>query len=148
MIKQTAIKHNFNTTKDEEVWMEFEIMGNFPTLNEILRKKNNPHAYNKMKKNLEEKARIFYRNQIRFHRYQTPLKRTVRIIFDWYVTSRAKDPDNIDAARKFLIDALVDEGVLLKDNLTIVKELESRFLIDTKNPRVRIFLCKPKYNLV
>lgn len=148
-MKQEKVKHNFNTTKDEEVFMEFELMGNFPTLNEILwQAKSNYHAYNKMKQDLESKARIFYRDQIRFHRYETPLKRNVRIIFDWYVTSRGKDPDNIDATRKFLIDAMVDEGILLKDNLTVVKELESRFLVDRKNPRVRIYLCKPKYSLI
>lgn len=53
---------------------------------------------------------------------QTPkFPNKVWIAFRWEVKSFARDSDNVAAAAKFIMDGLVNAGVLTKDNLTIVQ---------------------------
>jgi hypothetical protein len=39
----------------------------------------------------------------------------------WFVKNRARDQDNICAAQKYILDGLVAAGVLLDDNLKVIK---------------------------
>jgi Holliday junction resolvase RusA-like endonuclease len=136
-------------TRGETVFARFEVIGKFATLNEILAKKGTSNfAYNSMKKKYENAARLQYRKQVKNQGIKKPIDYKIRFQFLWYVTTRGKDADNVDAARKFFIDALDDENIILKDNLTIYTESEALFAIDKKNPRVIIFLLKPKYDLI
>lgn len=142
-----ASKNRNTLGENEERYATFEVPGRFPTLNDILSAKNNPHVYNKMKKDIEEVARTYYKLQKPLD-VQLPFKRKIRFQFVWYVNGKNKDADNIDAARKFFIDAMVDEQIILKDNLTIFTEYEALFVIDKVNPRVVINLVRPKFNFI
>ena len=45
----------------------------------------------------------------------------VWLAFDWQIKNRASDPDNINAAAKYIMDGLVDAGVLIKDSLMVIQ---------------------------
>ncbi|MFK7946405.1 MAG: hypothetical protein AB8G11_02355 [Saprospiraceae bacterium] len=145
-----AVKINHDTTKGETVYATFEIMGKFPTLNDILLTKSSRYKgkYNDMKKKFETIITDHVNKQLQPIDLKMPFKRKVRMQMVWYVDAKRKDLDNVDAARKFINDALVDIGVILKDNLTIYTEHEALIAIDKNFPRVVVNICKPKYNLI
>lgn len=73
-----------------------------PGLNEILNAKGSgSHAYNQMKREIEEE--IYYLCQAQDIR---PVERA-EFRFVWMEKDRRRDPDNIVAARKFILDGLV-----------------------------------------
>lgn len=148
--KPGVVKINHDTTKDETVYATFEIMGAFPTLNDILLTKSSKYKgkYNDMKKKFEEIIFNHVNKQLQPIELPMPFKRKVRMQMVWYVDAKRKDLDNVDAARKFINDALVDIKVILKDNLTIYTEHEALIAIDKNYPRVVVNICKPKYNLI
>lgn len=62
-------------------------------------------------------------------------KKPVHIKFIWYVkkskNGKLKDPDNIAFAKKFILDGLVDAGVIVNDTLKEIYSLKDEFIIDT-----------------
>lgn len=68
------------------------------------------------------------------------IKKPVAISFKWYCKDRRKDPDNIAAGQKFIIDGLVAAGVLQGDGWKYIKALRHDFRIDKANPRVEVTL--------
>lgn len=63
----------------------------------------------------------------------------VIISFVWYTKDARKDCDNIAFARKFILDGLVEAGVLTGDGRKFVAGFGGdRFEIDKKNPRIEL----------
>jgi hypothetical protein len=46
----------------------------------------------------------------------------VWMAFTWYVRNWSRDPDNIAAAAKFILDGLEQQGIIRNDNLTVVQQ--------------------------
>lgn len=67
----------------------------------------------------------------------------VIISFVWYTKDLRKDCDNVSFARKFILDGLVEAGVLAGDGRKHVAGFGGeRFEIDKKNPRVLLTITK------
>lgn len=64
----------------------------------------------------------------------------VRIHIDWYTPTERKDPDNTSFAKKFLLDGLVDSGVLDGDTRKHIKGFSDDFYVDKEHPRIEISL--------
>ena len=62
----------------------------------------------------------------------------VRLSFGWYEPNRKRDLDNICFAKKFILDALVKNGVLVNDGWRWVKGFTDEFFIDKDFPRVEV----------
>ena len=62
----------------------------------------------------------------------------VKVMFVWIEEDGARDIDNIRAAAKFVLDGLVEAGVLEDDDLAHVSDLRDRFEIDPERPRVEV----------
>lgn len=62
-------------------------------------------------------------------------------VFRWYAPNRRKDPDNIAFARKFIMDGIVDAGILPNDTWRYVKGFQDQFYVDKEHPRVEITIC-------
>ena len=62
----------------------------------------------------------------------------VKIIITWCCGNKRKDPDNIAFAKKFILDGLVQAGILKDDNWKRVSGFEDIFVFDLKNPRIEI----------
>ena len=79
----------------------FWIPGPLPGLNEIIDAcKNNAHAYGKMKKQ--------WANHCAWHIKAARVPKMSRVFaeFHWVSSDKRHDPDNIEAAQKFIWDAL------------------------------------------
>ena len=53
--------------------------------------------------------------------------------FEWHERTKRRDPDNIASAKKFVLDALVKNGVLEDDSRKYVKGFYDVIVDDTKD---------------
>jgi len=102
---------------------EFFIAGKFPGLNDILSaaKKAQGRVYAAMKKEQGNRCRF----AIRLARLK-PVGRFA-IHFTWHEPDVRRDPDNVAAAKKFILDALVDEGIIKGDSRKYVMGFTDRW---------------------
>lgn len=68
--------------------------------------------------------------------FETP--EPVKLSFRWYEPNRKRDLDNICFAKKFILDALVKNGILVDDGWRWVKGFTDEFFIDKENPRIEV----------
>lgn len=64
----------------------------------------------------------------------------VRISFLWVETNRRRDHDNIDSAKKFVFDSLVECGVIKGDGWKYVTLGAPEFAVDKHNPHVEVMI--------
>lgn len=62
----------------------------------------------------------------------------VEFNFRWYEKNKRRDLDNICMAKKWVLDALVSNGIIQTDNWQGVKGFTDSFFIDRENPRVEV----------
>ena len=61
------------------------------------------------------------------HKFDIPIKKCRLILTRGYVNRRHRlDPDNLTASFKYLIDAMIDAGILEDDSADVVVSLECR----------------------
>lgn len=114
---------------------EFEIKARLPGLNEIIdacRSHRMAGAIQKKKADNECGQWILFG---RVPVFAGP----VRVHFDWYLDDR-RDPDNVRAGSKFILDALVGTGRLANDDQKTIVGLSDTFKQDKKDPRVRVII--------
>ena len=69
----------------------------------------------------------------------------LRIIFNWYEENRKRDYDNIASAKKYILDALVEMGVIDNDSQKhIYPQFIDNFYLDKENPRIEVELEEVK----
>ena len=87
-----------------------EIRGKLPSLNEYIDAcRRNKYAGAKMK---HEAERLIIAQIGRMK----PITQRSVIVFTWHEKTRQRDPDNVAAAKKFVLDALQRAGKLPNDN--------------------------------
>ena len=69
-----------------------------------------------------------------------PMRGKVDVKFTWIEPDMRRDKDNIRFAAKFILDALVEAGVLENDNWACVGSLSDDYLVNRSNPRVVVEL--------
>ena len=83
-----------------------------PSLNDVIAaNRTNPHAGAKLKRETEEKI-LWAIKAARLKPVQLPC--IVHMIFE--EPNRRRDADNVESAKKFILDALVKAGILINDN--------------------------------
>ena len=98
------------------------ISGKLPSINEYIDAcRRNRYQAAKMKRDAEalvgyQAARLSKINSL------------VTIRFTWYESSRKRDPDNVCAAKKFVLDALQKCGKLPNDNSHYIRGFEDAFV--------------------
>jgi Holliday junction resolvase RusA-like endonuclease len=104
------------------------IAGSFPSTNDIIRvNRAHPLSYGVMKEKYCEIACEAIESQIDMTK--CPLKR-IEVVFVWYeVRKFARDPDNIQGGDKFIMDALVESGVIKDDSLIEVAGIRNHFVV-------------------
>lgn len=86
-----------------------------------------------MKEAAEAKVKIYA------HKYiDTTFEKPVYIDFRWYEENTRRDKDNIAFAKKFILDALVELGILQGDGWKWMTGFSDSFFIDKDNPRIEI----------
>ena len=108
--------------------------GRLPGLNEIIaaakRGKGKYQPYAIMKDR--------YTSEIGWLAKKLPAYNRVDITITWYEPDRRRDPDNITAGQKFILDGLVAGGVIKDDSQRYVNSISHQFEVDRENPRVEI----------
>lgn len=66
----------------------------------------------------------------------------VVIVIKWYERNDRRDPDNIAAAKKFILDALQQAEIIRNDGRQEVCEFHDFFYTDRKNPRIEVTLIE------
>ena len=89
-------------------------------LNEYIRaERGNRYAAAKIKKDMT--------NLCGYYVPKVKIDKPIEVKMVWTVKNFANDPDNVSMGAKFILDAMVNKGMLPKDNLTMVKGLVHEF---------------------
>ncbi|MBR6987172.1 MAG: RusA family crossover junction endodeoxyribonuclease [Clostridiales bacterium] len=103
--------------------LRIEMPIKLPSLNEYVNAcRSNPYVGAKMKKDSEELIGWFIKKI-------APFRNPVEVSFTWIEPNRRRDVDNISFAKKFILDALVKNGVLQDDSQKYVRALSDSFQI-------------------
>lgn len=115
---------------------EFTIPGRLDGLNEYTKAcRSNHRAGARMKKDNQEAVQW----AIRAARIN-PMSGKVNVKVTWYERDMRRDKDNIRFGVKFILDALVAEGIIKNDSWTYIGELRDEYYCSKPNPRVVVEL--------
>jgi len=104
-------------------------------LNEYIKaERGNRYKAAKLKADEQLGCRASIREQLKGVKIEEP----VIIRFKWFEKNLARDPDNVAFAKKFILDSLVKEGVLVNDGQKNVIFFTDIVKVDRKNPRVEV----------
>lgn len=116
----------------------FFVPGPLPNLNDMLAARgsnfqgNKGNSFARMKKEWESLiVEIILAAKIK-------RRDRVWVAFEWREKDRRRDPDNIAAAKKFILDAMVTAGVIENDGWKQISGWSDRFSIDKKHPGVAV----------
>ena len=111
------------------------IEGQLPNLNEYTRAcRNNKYAGARMKATSERIITTYIQQQLK----GVAFKNTVELSFRWYEPNKKRDLDNICFAKKFILDALVSNGIIIADGWKGVIGFTDNFYVDKENPRIEV----------
>jgi Holliday junction resolvase RusA-like endonuclease len=103
-----------------------------PGLNDIIRwSKSRNGKWSRMG---IEKERIELSIQYEIQKQEIRPVKVAAFRFHWLEENRRRDPDNIMAGQKFILDALVKSGVLENDGQRQVYSIEHTFGVDKARP--------------
>ena len=111
--------------------MKIVVSGELPGLNKIIDKSKAHHmAFASMKKKNT--------NLVTWKAKGIPKMESIYLNIKYYCKDRRRDPDNIAAAKKFILDGLVGAGVIENDGWKQVKGWSESWEKDKENPRIEI----------
>jgi Holliday junction resolvase RusA-like endonuclease len=114
---------------------QFFIPGRLPGMNDILQAAKLRKPYMRIKKQLTDMiAQLALEGDVK------PYESSVCITFQWIEQNRKRDPDNICAGAKFVLDGLVKAGIIKSDGFKYVKTISSSFQINKEHPGVIVIL--------
>lgn len=115
------------------------IAGRLDGLNEYTRAcRKNKFAGAQMKKENETIISAYIMEQLRGIHFDG----VVELSFRWYEKDRKRDLDNIAMAKKFILDALVNNGIIVADGWKGVVGFTDQFFVDSDNPRIEVDIKK------
>lgn len=107
----------------------FEIPGKLPTLNEYVRaERANRYAAAKLKRDAQEVIAWSMGARPKF-------AGAVEVRFRWVRPDMRSDKDNVAFAKKFVLDALQEAGVIESDGWRVCSPVDEGFYVDKANPR-------------
>lgn len=94
----------------------FTVHAKLPSLNDVIRKnRENMFCGNSYKKETEKIISRYIQRALTTGKLK-PVSEPCTIRIDWYEKTKRRDVDNIQSSQKFILDALVSNGVLPDDN--------------------------------
>lgn len=111
------------------------IEGLLPTLNEYTKAcRGNKFAGAAMKKHAETIISVYIKQQLKGVRFDS----AVKLAFRWYEPNKKRDLDNVCFAKKFILDALVSNGIIIADGWKGVIGFTDEFFVDKQKPRIEV----------
>lgn len=126
--------------------IEITIPGRLPGENEIVsmsgsfqsRGSKRLYLYQREKADIEDRVGRLIPGKYRSRRV-APLQR-FSIEIQWVEPNNKRDPDNIAAGIKFILDAFKRFGLIANDGRKNVTSIKHEFFTDSKNPRIVVKL--------
>ena len=87
-----------------------------------------------MKKQAEKIIQVFIMHQLKGVRFDG----AVELAFRWSEPNRKRDLDNVCFAKKFILDALVTNKIIVADSWKGVVGFTDKFFVDANNPRIEV----------
>ena len=113
------------------------IKGRLDNLNDYTRAcRTDPRAGNRMKRQNEEIISGYIMQQLKGVRFEG----RVYLHFRWVEANRNRDLDNVCFAKKFILDALVSNGVIETDGWRGVSGFTDEFDVDPEYPRIEVVI--------
>ena len=113
------------------------IDGRLPNLNDYTKAcRTSPIVGNNMKQKQEEYISGFILEQL----HGVHFEGKVFLHFRWIEANRNRDLDNICFAKKFILDALVKNGIIKTDGWRGVYGFTDEFDVEPFNPRVEVLI--------
>lgn len=104
----------------------FTIHAKLPSLNDVIRKdRSNKFAGAVYKKDTEKIISRYITKALETGELK-PVSEPCTLRIDWYEKTRRRDADNIQSSQKFILDALVSNGVLPDDSRRYVTQIYHR----------------------
>lgn len=102
----------------------FIIKGRLPDLNTYIKaERTNKYIAAKMKSDWTTIAKLTAASKI------APIRVPVTISFTWFVKDKRRDKDNIMFGQKFILDGLVEAGILKNDGWDAIRQIHHAFTI-------------------
>ena len=115
--------------------MKFTIQGKLISLNEYINtERTNRYAAAKLKKDQQELIGW----AIKQYKLTPITKYPVILNITWYEKNNRRDTDNIVFAKKFLMDSLVNQGILTDDSRKYVVGFNELIKTDKEYPRIEV----------
>lgn len=74
------------------------------------------------------------------HQKLKPYTRPIQLTFVYRERRSNRDPDNIVFAKKFILDGMVNAGVIPNDTQTYIKKFTDEWVVDSKRPGVLVII--------
>lgn len=118
--------------------INFTINGTLLGLNELIAANRKYWATgNKLKRrNMDIVKTAIYASGLNGCKCREP----VEIYFYWYEKNQKRDKDNIASAKKYILDAMIETGLIKNDGWKNVEGFKDRFEIDKDKPRVEVLV--------
>lgn len=112
----------------------FEIPGRLPGANEYIGEcRKNARAGGKLKKEATERVVVAARHLV-------PMQKGVQVSITWIESNMRRDRDNIRFGAKFVLDGLVQAGIIENDGWTWIEGISDTYRVNKTNPRVIVEL--------
>lgn len=109
----------------------FVIKAKLPSLNQVVEKNRaNKYAGAKFKKDIEEVIGWAIKQALTMKKLK-PVQRPCVIHIDWHEATKRRDVDNIQSSQKFVLDAMVQNGILINDSRRYVKQVKHEIIDDS-----------------
>lgn len=106
--------------------IQFSIMGKFDSLNKLIGATNHNRYVGASIKKRNQKAMATQMANI------PQLPKNATYTFNWHLSDKRQDPDNISTAVKYFFDALQELEKIPNDNWEYVHAIRHNFFCDTK----------------
>lgn len=118
--------------------INFTINGTLSGLNELIAANRKYWATgNKLKRrNMDIVKTAIYESGLNGCKCREPEE----IYFYWYEKNQKRDKDNIASAKKYILDAMIETGLIKNDGWKNVEGFKDRFEIDKDKPRVEVLV--------
>lgn len=100
-----------------------------PSLNEVL-SKNRANKYMGAKMKREVQDLIGWYIKLAVKRGELHPVESCEVSITWHERTKRRDVDNIQSAQKFILDALVEQGILFNDSRKYVKQIYHKIVDD------------------
>ena len=123
--------------------MHFVIKRKLPSLNEVIdANRENKYVGAKLKRELQEEIGWYIVSAV-MRGDLAPRNERCTVSIRWHESTMRRDVDNIQSAQKFILDAMVKQGILKNDSRKYVSQVYHQ-IVDDEEDYVEVFVndCK------